>query len=225
MNRLILHTDVPTLKPTDKLATAALLIQENKLGGLPILKQDQLIGTLLESDLELLTDAGEKNLHRSISSFTLYAPLTLDINDHPYHAIKQFGKIHHDFLPVVDKSMNYHGVVLRDDVMQEFFNDFYFSEDASLLEVEVPLSQFKMSDMIRLIEQNETTVLSITSRRATENEGTQRVTMCIQTRDSFRLQRTLERYGYYITYSSNSSADYEDDLSQKAQAFLRYLEM
>jgi len=225
MSRLILRTDVPTLKPTDKLATAALLIQETKLGGLPILKQDKLIGTLLESDLELLTDAGEKNLHRSISSFTLYAPLTLDINDHPYHAIKQFGKIHHDFLPVVDKAMNYHGVVLRDDVMQEFFNDFYFSEDASLLEVEVPLSQFKMSDMIRLIEQNETTVLSITSSRANENEGAQRVTMCIQTRDNFRLQRTLERYGYYITYSSNSSADYEDDLSQKAQAFLRYLEM
>jgi acetoin utilization protein AcuB len=225
MSRLILHTDIPTLKPTDRLATATLLIQETKLGGLPILKHDQLVGTLLESDVELLTDAGEKNLHRSISSFTLYAPLTLEQNDHPYHALKLFGKIHHDFLPVVDKNSNYHGVVLRDDVMQEFFNDFYFSDDASLLEVEVPISSFKMSDMIRLIEQNETTVLSITSRRSIENDDTQRVTMCVQTRDGFRLQRTLERYGYFITYNSNGSDDYEEDLSQKAQAFMRYLEM
>jgi acetoin utilization protein AcuB len=225
MSRLILHTDIPTLKPTDKLATAALLIQETKLGGLPILKQDKLIGTLLESDVEMLTDAGEKNLHRPISSFTLYAPLTLDLNDHPYHAIKHFGKIEHDFLPVVDKAMNYHGVVLRDDAMQEFFDDFYFSDDTSLLEVEVPLSQFKMSDMIRLIEQNETTVLSIASRRSIEHDNAQRITMCVQTRDGFRLQRTLERYGYFITYNSNPSNDYEEDLTQKAQAFMRYLEM
>ncbi|MFQ3597753.1 MAG: CBS domain-containing protein [Chloroherpetonaceae bacterium] len=225
MSRLILHTDVPTLKPTDKLATAALLIQEAKLGGLPILKQDQLIGTLLESDVELLTDAGEKNLHRSISSFPLYTPLTLNQNDHPYHAIKQFGKIQHDFLPVVDKEMNYYGVVLRDDVLQEFFDEFYFSDDASLLEVEVPRSQFKMSDMIRLIEQNETTVLSITSHRSIDNDEAQRITMCVQTRDGFRLQRTLERYGYFITYNSNASDDYEEDLTQKAQAFMRYLEM
>lgn len=225
MSRLILHTDIPTLKPTDKLATAALLIQENKLGGLPIVKQDKLIGTLLESDIELLTDAGEKNLHRSISSFALYTPLMLNINDHPYHAFKQFGKIQHDFLPVVDKDMNYHGVVLRDDVLQEFFDDFYFSDDASLLEVEVPISRFKMSDMIRLIEQNETTVLSITSRRSIENDNTQRVTMCVQTRDGFRLQRTLERYGYFITYNSTPCDDYEEDIAQKAQAFMRYLEM
>lgn len=225
MSRLILHTDIPTLKPTDKLATAALLIQETKLGGLPILNQDKLVGTLLESDVESLTDAGEKNLHRSISSFPLYAPLTLNINDHPYHAIKQFGKIHHDFLPVVDKEMNYHGVALRDDATQEFFNDFYFSDDASLLEVEAPLTQFKMSDMIRLLEQNETTVLSIAARRSVENEDAQRITMCVQTRDAFRLQRTLERYGYCIAYNSNSSNGYEDDLAQKAQAFLRYLEM
>ncbi len=225
MSRLILHTDIPTLKPTDKLATAALLIQENKLGGLPILKQDKLIGTLLESDVELLTDAGEKNLHRSISSFPLHTPLTLDINDHPYHAFKQFGKIHHDFLPVVDKDMNYHGVVLRDEVMQELFDNLYFSDDVSILEVEVPLSQFKMSDMIRLIEQNETTVLSIAARPSLDHEDAQRITMCLQTRDAFRLQRTLERYGYCITYNSNASNIYEDDLTQKAQAFMRYLEM
>ncbi len=224
MSRLILHTDIPTLKPTDKLATAALLIQEAKLGGLPILKQDKLIGTLLESDLELLTDAGEKNLHRSISSFPLYTPITL-INDHPYHAIKQFGKVQHDFLPVVDKAMNYHGVVLRDEVMQEFFDDFYFSDDTSLLEVEVPRVQFKMSDMIRLLEQNETTVLSISAHPSTHDEEAQRITMCVQTRDPFHLQRTLERYGYFITYNSNPSDDFENDLAQKAKAFMRYLEM
>ncbi len=225
MSRLILHTDIPTLKPTDKLATAALLIQETKLGGLPIVKQDKLVGTLLEPDVEMLTDAGEKNLYRPISSLTLYTPLTIDINDHPYHAIKQFGKIHHHFLPVIDKAMNYHGVVLRDEMMQEFFSDFYFSDDVSLLEVEVPTAQFKMSDMIRLIEQNEAVVLSIASRCSPENEAAQRITMCLQTRDLFRLQRTLERYGYYITYTSSSSNIYEEDLTQKAQAFMRYLEM
>lgn len=223
MSRLILHTDIPTLKLTDKLAIAALLIQESKLGGLPILKQDKLIGTLLESDIELLTDGCEKHLHRPISSFSLYAPLTLDINDHPYHALKQFCKIHHDFLPVVDKSMNYHGVVLRDDVMKEFFNDFYLSDDVSLLEVEVP-RQFKMSEMIRLIEQNETTILSIASHPS-DNKDAQRITMCVQTRNAFQLQRTLERYGYYVTYNSHSSHIYEEDLIHKAQAFMRYLEM
>jgi len=225
MSRLNLHTDIPTLKLTDKLATAALLIQENKLGGLPILKQDKLVGTLLDSDIELFTDSGEKNLHRSISSFPLHTPLTLNINDHPYHAFKQFGKIHHDFLPVVDKDMNYHGVVLRDEVMQELFNNLYFSDDVSILEVEVPLTQFKMSEMIRLIEQNETTVLSIAARRSLENEDAQRITMCVQTRDTFHLQRTLERYVYYITYNSNPCSLYEADLTQKAQAFMRYLEM
>ncbi|MCS6988083.1 MAG: CBS domain-containing protein [Chloroherpetonaceae bacterium] len=224
MSRLTLRSDVPTLKLADTLAAAALLIQETQLGGLPILKQDKLVGTLLESDVEMLTDAGEKNLHRSISSFPLYAPITLDVNAHPYHAIALFGKIQHDFLPVVDKEMNYHGVVLRDDAMREFFERFHFSDDASLLEIEAP-AQFRLSDLIRLLEQNETRVLSLSTRRSDENEDAQLITMQIQTRDAFRLQRTLERYGYCVTYNSHPSSAYEDDLAQKAQAFLRYLEM
>ncbi len=225
MSRLNLRTDIPTLKLSDKLATAALLIQETKLGGLPILKQDKLIGILLERDLEQLTDAGEKNLYRSISSFPLQTPLTLNINDHPYHAFKQFGKIHHDFLPVVDKEMNYHGVVVRDEVIRELLDNLYFSDDVCIFEFEVPLVHFKMSDMIRLMEQNETTVLNIAARRSPEHEDAQRITMCVQTRDPFHLQRTLERYGYYITYNSHASHIYEDDLTQKAQAFMRYLEI
>lgn len=224
MSRLTIHADVPTLKLSDALVDASRLIQETRLGGLPIVERDKLAGTLLERDVATLVDANEKNWHRPLSSFPLYAPITLERDAHPYRAISLFGKIQHDFLPVVDKEMNYYGVALRDEAMREFFERFHLSEDASLLEIEAP-AQFRLSDLIRLLEQNETTVLSLSTRRSDENENAQLIALQLQTPDAFRLQRTLERYGYVVVYNSHPSSLYEDDLARKAQAFLRYLEM
>jgi acetoin utilization protein AcuB len=226
MSRVRIHHDLPTLKPTDKLAAAALLIEESKLGGLPIVHEHHLIGTLLEEELELLTDGGEKNLEKTIQQFPLHAPTLIDAEAHVYHAMRLFGRINHHFLPVVGSDERYQGVVLRDDTVTDFFDLFTFSEGSVILEVEIPAAQFRMSDMVRVLEQNETIVLSINSYASPSDTDLRLVTMTVQSRDFFRLYRTLERYGYTVTYSSSKEVDpTAEDFADKAKALMKYLEM
>jgi len=47
----------------------------------------------------------------------------------------------------------------------------------------------------------------------------------LQVPDAYRLQRTLERYGYTVTYNSQAGESLLDDSMLKAQEFLRYLEL
>lgn len=219
------RTDIPFLRPSDDLDTAEQIIEDARLGGLPVVDEGKLTGAILERDLDAYREMLESKANHQLSSLVLPAPVTLPVGLHPYEAMKLFSKIPQRFIPIADKDATYAGLVLFEDVMTKVSNMLSADAEGVVIEMEVPAHQFRMSDVIRLIEQNDARVLNVASRLTESGEG-QQITMKLQTLEPFRLQRTLERYSYVITYISHSDeAALLDDTQHKAQEFIRYLEV
>jgi acetoin utilization protein AcuB len=127
-------------------------------------------------------------------------------------------------LPVVGNSSTYLGVALRADAEQQVKELFSLSSDGVLIELETPVP-LRLSELVRLLEQNEAQVLTLAVRRLPNSTDTQFIVLHLQVPDAYRLQRTLERYGYAVTYNSQAGESLLDDSALKAQEFLRYLEL
>jgi acetoin utilization protein AcuB len=223
MSQIKYRKDIPTLKSTDKISEAFETVRASGFGALPVVKHHRLIGMLHESD-EVLLKAAEQHPSKTLGTVEFAEPPALRCDAHPLELIKMFRKNPLLLLPVVGNSSTYLGVALRADAEQQVKELFSLSSDGVLIELETPVP-LRLSELVRLLEQNEAQVLTLAVRRLPNSTDTQFIVLHLQVPDAYRLQRTLERYGYAVTYNSQAGESLLDDSALKAQEFLRYLEL
>ncbi|ACF15053.1 putative signal transduction protein with CBS domains [Chloroherpeton thalassium ATCC 35110] len=225
MNQSVIHKNIPVLKPSDTLKQAIALMREMRLEGLPVVNDGKFIGVLLETDVDFNIQEGKSGLEQHVESFVFEKPVVIRVNQHPYEVMKHFDKGPYCFLPVVDNDEKFLGIIFKEDIVDELNEVFRVLEDGTVMEFEVPSEHFRMSEMIRIIEQNDARVLSIASRPSLDSPTGQIITAKLEAQEPFRLQQTLEKIGYPVIYSSANTFEFLDDMTYKAQALLRYLEI
>jgi CBS domain-containing protein len=231
MNQLKIRQDLPVLQSADTLYDAINTIEESGFGALPVLKQEKLVGVVSESDLERYANSlnsVKESASQTVGSLVFAPPLALRENSHTLEAAKLFRSLRFDLLPVVGEDSAYLGAVTRSDADHALLELFALNGDGILMEIEIPAAQFRMSELIRLLEQNDAQLLGIAVRtvvKSADEEMSQLATLNLYAPDAYRLQRTLERHGYAVTYNSQNGDSVLDDSSLKAQEFIRYLEV
>jgi acetoin utilization protein AcuB len=223
MNRIKYRKDIPTLKSTDSISEAFETVRSSGYGVLPVVKHHKLIGILHEND-EVLLKTAEQHPSKTLGAIEFAEPPALRYDAHPLELIKMFRKNLLPLLPVVGNNTTYLGAVLRHNAEQQVMELFSLSSEGVLIELETPVT-LRLSEVIRLLEQNEAQVLAIATRRNQNYADAQFVVLHLQVPDAYRLQRTLERYGYTVTYNSQAGESLLNDSMLKAQEFLRYLEL
>lgn len=223
MSQIQYRTDVPTLKSSDKISDALKVVRSSGLGALPVLRQRKLIGLLYDHD-EALIKAAEQNSAQTLGAVEFAEPPSLYHDAHRLEAVKLFRRTSLSLLPVIEHDRTYLGVLFRRDAEQQLLEMFSLHYDGILIELETPTS-LRLSEVIRLLEQNEVRLFSIGIRPVPDSNDRQFLLFHLYTPDAYRLQRTLERYGYIITYNSHAGESILDDAALKAQEFLRYLEL
>ncbi|MCS7012376.1 MAG: CBS domain-containing protein [Chloroherpetonaceae bacterium] len=223
MSQLQYRTDIRTLKSTDTLSDALQIVRSSQLGALPVLRHRKLIG-MLHADDAALIKAAEETPSQTLGSVKFADPPSLRHDAHCLDAIKQFRRTSLSLLPVVEADATYLGAILRRDAEQQLLELFSLQTDGILIELETPAS-IRLSEVIRLLEQNETRLFTVGTRPVPDSTDRQFLLFHLYTPDAYRLQRTLERYGYLITYNSHAGESILDDAALRAQEFLRYLEL
>jgi len=225
MNKRVVHNNIPVISLDDTLQQALKVLKELRVDGLPVVKKEKLLGIILTSDIEFNLNEGKCKPEDKVSTVELDKPVFARLDVHAYEILKNFDNVPYCYLPVIDAKDNYIGVVYKEDLVDELSEIFRVLEDGTVMEFEVPVEHFRLSDMIKVIEQNDAWVLSMTARPSKRSTSAQIVTCKLQTQEPFRLQTTLEKLGYPVVYSSANTVDFLDDMSFKAQEFLKYLEI
>lgn len=223
MSQIKYRKDIAALKATDKISDALKTVQASGFGALPVVKHRKLVGMLHEND-EALIKAAELHPSQTLGSVEFAEPLALRHDAHPLELIKAFRRTPLSLLPIVESESAYLGVALRSDAEHQAMELFSLNANGVLIELETPTS-LRLSEMIRLLEQNEAQTLTVALRPAPDSSDTQFIVLHLQVPDAYRLQRTLERYGYTVTYNSQAGESLLNDSALKAQEFLRYLEL
>ncbi|AAM72284.1 MAG TPA: CBS domain-containing protein [Chlorobaculum sp.] len=125
-------------------------------------------------------------------------------------------------VPLADEDGRYEGVVSRKRILGFLAERIHSGEGGLTMEIEVPPTGAKLSEIIETIEKNDASILSFTSW--TTGEG-RIIFFRVATHDFFRLVRNMENYGYLIRYHSAFPNAGYDELREKALEFIHYMDM
>ncbi len=217
--RNLISPSLIPLKPTDTVEYALGLLLEMRVRHLPVVDSSGNYVGLVSEDV--LLDAPSADL---VVVDLLRAESMSALPDlHVFEAAKVIVGHGLTALPVVDESKRYLGVVRRHEVFDQLARMLSTQEPGAILALEVEAKDYSLSKLVYAIEQNEAHVLSV-STEPSGDLGPVRVTVKLDTQDTARVRHVLEHNGYHVV-AAFSDNDNEEDLQDRIEEFMRYLEV
>jgi len=192
---------------------------ESRVRHLPVVTDDRkLLGVLSESRL---LDAADPDI--CVTDLLDAEPVQVTEHMHVFNATKVL--LDHDLttVPVVSEQGEYLGIVRRHDLFDRFARMLATQEPGAIVSVEVNERDVVLSQIVHLIEQNDGRVLSVSTEKRNQAEGTLGITIKVNVKDVTRIRHLLEHNGYKVDDSFGEDEDSEEMLD-RVQEFLRYLE-
>jgi len=150
-------------------------------------------------------------------------PITVAPTAHIFEATGLM--IEHDLstVPVTDENGIYLGLIQRQDLFKWYARTLGTQLPGAILSLEIDQRDYALSQLIHAIEQNDARVHSVATEPVDKEAGITRVTIKLNTVDAVRVRHILEHNGYHVTAAYGTSDS--DDLSERIQEFMHYLEV
>ncbi|HJW28494.1 MAG TPA: CBS domain-containing protein [Saprospiraceae bacterium] len=204
------------LRTSDTGEQALTYMQVYHLKHMPIVNNEQLLGTISEEDITT------SPLDESIGSFSLGLNRAFVKDaDHLFEVMSVMADHKLTAVPVVDVRGTYVGLITLEDLIQFYARSFSFSEPGGIIVIELAKSDYSLAEISRIIESEHATILS-SFLTQDEESGKMYVTLKTNQTDTQHLQATLERFGYTIK-ATFSEEGYFESLQDHYEAFLHYL--
>ncbi len=208
----------PPLKPADSVEYALGLMMEVRVRHLPVVDDQKLVSGILSEDR--LLDAASPD--QAVETLVAGSPVTVATGDHIFEVARLM--MEHDLttVPVVTNG-EFAGLVRRHDLFEWFARSLSTHAHGAILTVDLAPRDYTLSKLIYAIEQSDVKVLSIGTEQPPGGD-TVRVNVKINVRDASRVRAMLEHGGYHVVAAFGEEAD-EDELLDRVQEFMRYLEV
>jgi predicted transcriptional regulator len=215
-----ISTSSPPLKPEDTVEYALGLLLEVRVRHLPVVDSANRVTGIVSED-QLLDASGPDE---PVSSMTSGEAVTVEKNAHVFDATKVIMDHELTTVPVVDSDGRYIGLLRRHDLFDRFASLLATQESGAILALEVDERDMLLSQIIYLIEQNDVRVLSAATETKGMPNGRIGVTLKLNVKDASRVKHILEHNGYHVV-SSFGEDEGSEELLERVQEFLRYLEV
>lgn len=213
----VLSASTPPLHMDDTVEQALGQLMEHRVRHLPVVDGEALVGILSEDQMMEAPgpDAELRTLVRP-------NPVCAHPDQHIFDAAQVMVKHELSTLPVTDRNETYVGLIRRHDIFDSFAQMLATQEPGAILALEVAPRDYALAKLVHLIEQNDAKVLAVASEPAEEGSEKKRVTLKLNVNDAARVRHVLEHNGYRIVASFGEE---DDEMSERVQAFMRYLEV
>ncbi len=219
MLRPLINNAIPPLKPTDIVEYALGLLLELRVRHLPVVDNNSVLIGLVSEERLLDSSGPEARVEEQIMGDPVFA--TDDM--HIFEATKIMVDHGLTTLPVTDEDGKYLGAIKRHDIFDLFARMLSTQESGAIIALEVEPKDFSLSKLVYLIEQNDVKILSFATENSDSNLAV-RITLKLNVTDTSRVRHVLEHEGYRIV-AAFSDADDSEELRDRVQEFMRYLEV
>lgn len=236
------------LAPTDSVEAALGRVLDDPAGLLPVVDAAQrLLGVVTEEDL-----LGADGPDALVTTVLRPMPVTIGPEAHVFEATKLLVRHGLEAVAVVDDGSHYLGFARRHDIFERFAQMLATNDPGAVVSVEVAPRDLALSQLVYAAEQNGVRVRAVVMEphivhesdasldaddpdalRAAEtrsetptivDEPLVRVTLKLDTVDAARVRAMFEHYGYRVVATHGERED-DDDLSDRVDAFMRYLDV
>lgn len=209
---------IPALRFTDSGIKALSWMEVFRVSHLPIVNDEDYIGLLADTDIYDHNIAEEAlNTHDII----VPKPFVLE-NQHIYEVIDIISRLKLTTLPVLDHNEHYVGLITQSNIVQQFANMANMQSLGGIIELEMSINNYTLSEIAQIVESNNAKVLSFFMQNIPDSTRI-KITLKLNTEDLTSVLSTFERYNYSVT-GSYLKTDLSETLSEERfDALINYL--
>lgn len=222
-NGILISLTTPPLKLGDTAEYALGLLMECHLRHLPVVDTEGILQGVVSED-QLLDADGPEDTIATILTTRNIQPVSGKLDAHVFDLTRVMVEHGLSALPITDEWGHYQGLVRRHDIFEQFARMLSTHESGAILALEVAARDHSLARLIYVIEQNNVRVLSVATETADEGSNMIRVTLKMNVTDTTRVRHIIEHEGYRIVASFNAE-DNDEELQDRIQEFMRYLEV
>ncbi len=213
------NNDIPQLQLQDTVAKALQLFSDFKVSHLPVVAEEKFVGLISEEDL---LDANNKNMLIELlqKDFIL---ASINENDHFLRAVNISNQYQTNIVPVINFEKELLGTISGQTLLRTLG---YFSgsqEIGGIIVLEMERNQFAISEISRIVESNEATVLHLNTTLQPET-GLLRVTIHINKKELSAIIAAFERYEYDVIYYFGEEK-FENEIESNYRHLMNYLDI
>ncbi len=214
-----ISSDIPTIASGATVARALELMDECHLSQLPVVVGDSYVGLVCER--ELLSQRGDCGV---IGDALLHAPFVF-AESSIFEALSAISQENIWVLPVLDQSKCYLGAIDCKSLVSTLSQlCSAVSHEGALVWADMAVEEYSASLLARLAEECDSTLVSLLTF---PNNSTGRLEVCVRLSivDATPFVRALERYDIHVVRSFQQEGVFDDNLRNRVDELLYYLEM
>ena len=215
----LLNTHLPQLRMDDTIAKALTFINDYKVSHLPVIENEKFAGLI--SEVDLLDAESESNKISSLQKDFIHA--SLKDNAHFLQAVNICNQFQTNVVPVVTADGELLGTITTPALMQTMGVFSGAQEQGAILILEMEKNQFAISEISRIVESNDATILHLNTTVNTLT-GLLTVTLQLNKKELSTIVATFERYEYNVIYYFGDEK-FENDIQNNYQNLMNYLEI
>jgi acetoin utilization protein AcuB len=210
---------VPTLLPTDTGNRALNIMEEAHLTQLPLVKENQYIGLVQETDV-LDWDTTERALDGA--DFLDYKPAVF-AGGHPFEAMRIASQQNLSIVPVVDNENKYIGSITREDLLKYITENSGMDNPGGILVLQMEQRNYSLSEIARICESEEVLIMS-TQVSNNVKTGLLEVTLKTNRTNLEAVVSSFERHEYDVKEVFGAQVG-QEELMSRYNLLMNYINM
>lgn len=215
----LINGNIPRLQLQDSIAKALQLVNDFRVTHLPVVSDNKFLGLLSEEDL---LDAEDEKLTIEVLQ-EHFIPASVKDNMHFLNAVNASIQFDTSIVPVINEEGELAGVISTSDLLKTLGNFAGANEIGGIIVLEMERSQFAISEISRIVESNDCTILHLNSNTDTIT-GLLTVTLHINKREISAVVATFERYEYDVLYYFGNE-NFENEIHSNYRHLMNYLDI
>ncbi|MEJ7626629.1 MAG: CBS domain-containing protein [Ferruginibacter sp.] len=215
----LINNNIPRLQLQDSVSKALQLIADFRLTHLPVVSEEKYLGLISEDDL---LDAEDE---KSTIEFLQNSFLVISVQDnvHFLNAVNSSNQYETNIVPVINAVNDFAGVITASDLLRTLGNFSGGNEIGGLVVLEMERSQFGISEISRIVESNDCTILHLNTTIHPDT-GMLTVTLHLNNKEISAVVATFERYEYDVIYFYGNEK-FENEIHTNYRHLMNYLDI
>lgn len=215
----LINNNIPRLQLKDSVSKALRLISDFRVTHLPVIKDDKFLGLIGEDDL---LDQDEPKMPMELMQEFFIRAAVRD-NEHFLNAVTCSNQFDTTVVPVINEENDLMGVITTNDLLKTLGNFAGTNEIGGIIVLEMERSQFAISEISRIVESNDATILHLNTTVHPET-GMLTVTIHANKKEIAAIVATFERYEYDVIYYFGNE-NFENEIHSNYRHLMNYLDI
>lgn len=215
----LINNNIPRLKLKDSVSRALQLTNDFRVTHLPVVKGEKFLGLISEEDL---LDQEEPSMPIELMQ-EFFIQASVHDNEHFLNAVTCSNQIDSTVVPVVSEENDLMGVITTNDLLKTIGIFAGTNEIGGIIVLEMERSQFAISEISRIVESNDATILHLNSTVHPET-GMLTVTLHINKKEISAIVATFERYDFDVIYFFGNEK-FENEIHSNYRHLMNYLDI